>query len=46
MLTAMAPTLQDTDLDGMAGLFKMVAQNIPAMIQETAKLELGLNIEK
>lgn len=46
MLTAIAPTLQDSDLDGMAGLFKMVAQNIPAMIQETAKLELGLNIEK
>lgn len=46
MLTAMASTLQDTDMEGMAGLFKMVAQNIPAMIQETAKLELGLNIEK
>ncbi len=46
MLTAMAPTLQDTDLDGRAGFFKMVAKNIPAMIQETAKLELGLNIEK
>lgn len=46
MLVAIAPTLQDTDMDGLAGLFKMVAQDIPAMVQETAKLELGINIEK
>lgn len=46
LLTAFVKNMKDTDFNQMGELIKYIAADIPALLEDTVVLEIGLNVEK